>query len=118
MALIRRARLTGGIVICSIFVNPTQFNDPADLEKYPRPMESDITMLLEASCDVLFLPSVSEVYPNGVEKLTDYDLGHLPEFLEGASRPGHFKGVANVVDRLVTLVKPDKIYLGQKISSK
>ena len=77
-------------------------------------MESDITMLLEASCDVLFLPSVSEVYPNGVEKLTDYDLGHLPEFLEGASRPGHFKGVANVVDRLVTLVKPDKIYLGQK----
>jgi pantoate--beta-alanine ligase len=114
ISLMVRAQQENDFVVCSIFVNPTQFNDPKDLEKYPRPVENDIAMLAEVKCDLLFLPEVNEVYPSGMNKLTDYDLGHLENFLEGASRPGHFKGVANVVDRFLQMVKPNRLYLGQK----
>lgn len=114
LSLINRSKSENGITVCSIYVNPTQFNDPKDLQKYPRPIEKDIELLISADCDVLFLPSNEEIYPNGTNDLTDYDLGHLENFLEGASRPGHFKGVANVVDRLLQFVQPDRLYLGQK----
>lgn len=114
ISLVEKAQQENDFVVCSIFVNPAQFNDPRDLEKYPRPVENDITMLTDAKCDLLFLPEVDEVYPSGMNKLADYDLGHLENFLEGASRPGHFKGVANVVDRFLQMVKPNRLYLGQK----
>lgn len=114
LSLIERAKTENELVVCSIFVNPAQFNDPKDLEKYPRPIEKDIELLIHAGCDVLFLPDVPDIYPVGLNQLKTYDLGHLEEFLEGASRPGHFKGVANVVDRFLQIVKPDRLYLGQK----
>jgi len=114
LSLIEKAKRDNELVVCSIFVNPAQFNDPLDLEKYPRPVEEDIMLLSEAGCEVLFLPEVSDIYPNGPHKLKDYNLGHLETFLEGASRPGHFKGVVNVVDRLLEIVVPNKLYLGQK----
>ncbi|MEO6168096.1 MAG: pantoate--beta-alanine ligase [Chitinophagales bacterium] len=114
ISLMVRAKGENDLVVCSIFVNPAQFNDPKDLEKYPRPIEKDIEMLTGAGCDVLFLPGVNEIYPNGLDHLKAYDLGHLESFLEGASRPGHFNGVANVVDRFLQIVNPDRLYLGQK----
>lgn len=114
LSLITRAKAENDLVICSIFVNPAQFNDPKDLEKYPRPIENDIELLIIAGCDVLFLPDVAAVYPDGLHHLKQYDLGHLESFLEGASRPGHFNGVANVVDRFLDIVHPDRLYLGQK----
>ncbi|HUM46165.1 MAG TPA: pantoate--beta-alanine ligase [Chitinophagales bacterium] len=114
ISLVERAKGENDLVICSIFVNPTQFNDPKDLEKYPRPIEKDIEMLVEANCNLLFLPAVGDIYPQGLLHLKTYDLGHLENFLEGASRPGHFNGVANVVDRFLQIVNPDRLYLGQK----
>ncbi len=114
LSLINRSKSENSITVCSIYVNPTQFNDPKDLEKYPRPIEHDIEILSAAHCDVLFLPLTEEVYPGGLNKLKHYELGHLENFLEGASRPGHFNGVANVVDRLLQFVQPDRLYLGQK----
>jgi len=114
LSLIRRSKAENDLTVCSIYVNPTQFNDPKDLEKYPRPIEKDIALLLEVQCDILFLPYTKEIYPDGIQNLKDYDLGKLENFLEGASRPNHFKGVANVVDRLLQIVQPDRLYLGQK----
>src|SRR5690606_13342208 len=100
------------VVVCSIFVNPTQFNDPADLEKYPRPVENDIRLLQEAGCDVLFHPEVTEMYGTG-EKW-HLDLGHLDEVLEGEHRPGHFQGVTQIVKKLFDYVQPDLACFGQK----
>lgn len=114
LSLITRASMENDLVICSIFVNPVQFNDPKDLEKYPRPIEKDIEMLIDSGCDLLFLPGITDVYPEGLQQLKNYELGHLESFLEGASRPGHFNGVANVVDRFLQIVHPDRLYLGQK----
>jgi len=114
LSLIGRSKAENDVTVCSIYVNPAQFNDPKDLEKYPRPIEKDIELLCAIECDILFLPFNEEIYPNGTSDLRNFDLGHLENFLEGASRPGHFKGVANVVDRLLKIVKPDKLYLGQK----
>jgi len=114
LSLIKRSKSKNAITVCSIYVNPTQFNDSKDLEKYPRPIERDIELLVSVNCDILFLPSTEEIYPNGINALKNYNLGHLENFLEGASRPGHFKGVANVVDRLLQIVQPERLYLGQK----
>lgn len=114
LSLISRAKLENNLVVCSIFVNPAQFNDPSDLEKYPRPIEKDIELLLAVGCDVLFLPGIAEVYPNGLDGLNVYDLGHLERYLEGASRPGHFMGVANVLERFLRIIRPERLYLGQK----
>lgn len=114
LSLIRAAQQEKMVTVCSIFVNPTQFNNPADLEKYPRTIEEDIKMLTEAGCDVLFLPDEKEIYPKGKTITEPYDLGQLDTVLEGAYRPGHFQGVAQVVDRLLQVVAPDKLYLGQK----
>lgn len=113
-SLIHRAKDDGLMTVCSIFVNPTQFNDPEDFKKYPVSLEADIELLVEANCDVLFLPDVATVYPNGTEVAAAYDFGELENILEGAHRPGHFRGVGQVVARLIELVEPDFLYLGQK----
>jgi Panthothenate synthetase len=95
-------------------VNPTQFNDKKDFEKYPITLEEDIAKLLDADCDILFLPGVEEIYPNGTDQLEAYELGYVETVLDGASRPGHFQGVAQVVSRLFDAVQPDDVYMGQK----
>jgi len=98
--------------ICSIFVNPTQFNNAEDLAKYPRPVERDIKLLEEAGCDILFLPEVDEMYGEGEH--WKIELGNLDSMLEGAFRAGHFQGVTQVVYKLFSLVKPDVACFGQK----
>jgi pantoate--beta-alanine ligase len=101
-------------VICSIFVNPTQFNDPADYAKYPVTLEEDIVKLEQAGVDILFLPTVAQLYPNGTQNLEKYDLGYLETVLEGKFRPGHFQGVCQVMYRLLKAVGPCRLYMGQK----
>ena len=113
LSLLAKAKQDCGLVVCSIFVNPTQFNNPDDFQKYPVTIEKDIELLAANGCDVLFLPAVGEIYPEGyVAK--HYDLGSLETVLEGVYRPGHFQGVCQVVDRLLQIVDPARIYMGQK----
>lgn len=100
------------IRLCSIFVNPTQFNNEEDLEKYPRPIEKDINNLKQAGCDLLFMPEVDEMYREGEE--WHIDLGELDSILEGAFRPGHFQGVTQIVKKLFDIAKPDIACFGQK----
>ena len=114
IALIRQAREESGLVVCSIFVNPTQFNDPKDFTKYPVTTEDDIYQLETAGTDVLFLPSVEGLYPNGTKDLERYDLGYLENILEGFYRPGHYQGVCQVMSRLLKAVGPDLLFMGQK----
>lgn len=114
ISLIESSRKDNDITISSIFVNPTQFNDPKDFEKYPVTIEKDILQLEQAGCDVLFLPSVEEIYPNGTTSKQHYDLGEMETLLEGKFRPGHYQGVCQVVHRLLEIVHPDNLYLGQK----
>ncbi len=114
ISLLDTAKNDCPIVVCSIFVNPTQFNDAKDFANYPVTLESDIDMLEEAGCDVLFLPAVSEIYPNGLVAGETYDLGYLETVLEGKYRPGHFQGVCRVVQRLLEIVRPAHLYLGRK----
>jgi len=112
LSLIAQARQATDETVCSIFVNPTQFNDPKDLEKYPRTLETDSTLLEQAGCDILFAPQVSEIY-DGHEQW-HFDIGE-PEFLlEGKFRPGHYQGVTHVVYLLFDIVKPDVAFFGQK----
>ncbi|MEL6273955.1 MAG: pantoate--beta-alanine ligase [Bacteroidota bacterium] len=115
LALVERSREENQLTIVSIFVNPTQFNDPEDLQKYPRSPGKDIELLAGVGCEVVFLPVVAEVYPS-VAKETNppLDFNGLDTVLEGEMRPGHFAGVADVVERLLRLTKPDRLYLGQK----
>jgi pantoate--beta-alanine ligase len=113
ISLVQQAKNNGMLTVCSIFLNPTQFNDKKDYEKYPVTAEADIELLLRAGCDILFMPPVEEVYPGGATA-GDFDFGYLDTILEGAKRPGHFKGVGQVVARLLDIVQPDKLYLGQK----
>jgi len=113
LSLIEEARKHADLVVCSIFVNPTQFNDPKDLEKYPRPIENDISLLESAGCDVLFLPSVEEIYPDPQE-VWHIDLGYLDKIWEGLHRPGHFQGVTQVVYKLFQIVQPQIACFGQK----
>lgn len=113
ISLIDTCRSENNRCISSIFVNPTQFNNPADFEKYPITIEKDINMLEKAGCQLLFLPSVSEIYPQGYIA-PHYDLGYLETILDGKYRPGHFQGVCQVVDRLLTITQPGTLYLGQK----
>ncbi len=114
ISLINKAKKENDIVVCSIFLNPTQFNDKNDFEKYPISTPADIDLLIKANCDILFLPSVEEIYPDGEAGIKSYDFGYLDTILEGAGRPGHFKGVGQVVGRLLDIVQPDSLYLGQK----
>lgn len=114
LELIRMAKREGCLAVASIFVNPTQFNDPKDLEKYPRTIEKDTELLLSADCDVLFFPSVEEVYPPGEDLSIELDFRELDKVMEGEFRPGHFKGMATVVNRLLDIVRPHRLYMGQK----
>lgn len=114
VSLIIDAAKYNDFTVCSIFVNPTQFNDPKDFEKYPITLEKDIQILEEAECKVLFLPSVTEMYPDGPVLRTQYDFGHFETILEGKFRPGHFQGVAAIVHRLLDITRPDRLYIGQK----
>ena len=114
LSLLARSRQDCDISVASIFVNPTQFDRAEDLEKYPRTVEEDCAMLEHAGCDAVFLPSVKEIYPEGAEVTDKYDFGGLEERMEGAHRPGHFAGVAQVVKLLLEAVNPDKLFMGQK----
>lgn len=114
LSLVKQALATADIAVVSIFVNPTQFNDPADFEKYPISTEQDIQLLEQAGTHILFLPSVSEVYPQGTARVNHYAIGRLETLLEGAFRPGHFQGVCQVVERLLRVVEPDILVMGQK----
>lgn len=111
-SLLHRAREECASVVASIFVNPTQFGPTEDLERYPRDEHGDLALLRAAGVDVAFLPTVDQVYPPGAS--TSVDVGSLGEVLEGAARPGHFRGVATVVTILFSLVAPDRAYFGQK----
>lgn len=112
ISLIESSRKENDLTVCSIFVNPTQFNNPEDLKKYPRTLEKDSEMLEAAQCDVVFAPSAEEMYP-ALPKLK-FDFGTLETVMEGKFRPGHFNGVGIVVSKLFHIVKPDKAYFGLK----
>jgi len=114
LTLLAEAARHTAFVVVSIFVNPTQFNDPADYEKYPITLETDILKLEESGCDLLFLPDVKTIYPEGTNNLPTFTLESLETLLEGAFRPGHFQGVCQVMKRLLVLVMPDKLFMGQK----
>ena len=112
LSLIKQAQQGNNVVICSIFVNPTQFTDASDLEKYPRPITEDIKKLEEAGCDILFNPAVTEIYAGNEQ--WHLAIGELEYLLEGKFRPGHYQGVTQVVYKLFNIVKPDRAYFGQK----
>jgi pantoate--beta-alanine ligase len=112
LSLITQAQRLGNVVVCSIFVNPTQFNDPRDLEIYPRPILDDIKKLEAVNCDVLFNPDVAEMYAGNEQ--WHLDIGELEGLLEGKFRPGHYQGVTQVVHKLFDIVKPDVALFGQK----
>lgn len=112
--LLKTSKKENDITATSIFVNPSQFNDPKDFEKYPITLENDIYMLEQTGCDVLFLPSVDEIYPPNEPKGEQYELGYLETILEGKFRPGHFQGVCQVMYRLLSIVQPHNLYMGQK----
>lgn len=113
MALIDQCKNENNLTVCSIFVNPTQFNNKEDLEKYPRLIEKDILLLEKHQCDALFYPTAEEMYAEG-EELLEVGLENLGEILEGEHRPGHFMGVATVVKKLFDIVQPDRAYFGLK----
>jgi pantoate--beta-alanine ligase len=112
ISLIEQAKTENDLAVCSIFVNPTQFNNPEDLKKYPRTLESDCQLLTPAGCDVVFAPSAEEMYPSLPQLRMDF--GTLETVMEGKFRPGHFNGVGIVVSKLFNIVKPDKAYFGLK----
>lgn len=114
LSLVSLAQNYADIVVVSIFVNPTQFDNKDDLIKYPKPIEADIEKLTLAGCDVLYHPEVDDIYPEGPDTLKNYDLGYLDDVLEGQYRDGHYQGVANVVSLLLTAVEPDFLILGAK----
>ncbi len=112
LALVRRCKQENDVAVCSIYVNPTQFNNPEDLEKYPRTPEADQRLLEEAGCDVIFMPADEEIYPQPA--ILRLNFGTLETVLEGRFRPGHFNGVGLVVSKLFHLVQPEAAYFGQK----
>lgn len=114
LKLVKNAKKNNSIVVVSIFVNPTQFNDKKDLDKYPRNLDNDVTLLENTGTDFVYAPSVEDVYPQGFNHDFEMDLGGLDKTMEGQHRPGHFQGVAQVVRRLLEIVSPDKLYMGQK----
>ena len=114
ISLVNASNSHSDITVVSVFVNPRQFNDPQDLKKYPRPIEEDIHKIYDAHTHVLFLPEVEDVYPFAHDIDLKFEEGTLGNVMEGKFRPGHFKGVADVVFRLLKLVEPHKLFLGQK----
>lgn len=114
LSLVNLAKAHADIIICSIFVNPTQFTDPKDLEKYPRPIDHDLAMLNDAGCNAVFMPDVKEMYPSGADENWHIDLGEAEFLLEGAFRKGHYQGVTQIVKKLFDAVEPDIAMFGQK----
>ncbi|MDE5610859.1 MAG: pantoate--beta-alanine ligase [Odoribacter sp.] len=112
LSLVKASKKNSDITVVSIFVNPTQFNDPEDLKRYPRTLEQDIRLLETVDCDIVFAPSVEEIYPEPDTR--KFDFGYLESVMEGAKRPGHFNGVGQVVSRLFDIVSPDKAFFGMK----
>ena len=113
LSLIAYSKQQCALTVCSIFVNPAQFNDKKDLENYPRPIERDLELLEKSNCDVVFTPSASEMYPTNAP-LQTYNFGILESIMEGEHRPGHFNGMANVVQRLFSIVQPHYAFFGEK----
>lgn len=111
--LVKQAISENHISLCSIFVNPTQFNNKEDLEKYPNQIEADLKLLESVGCAIVFTPTKSEIYPSNF-KSKKYNFGSLDKVMEGLNRPGHFEGIAMVVSRLFDLVRPQKAYFGEK----
>ena len=111
-SLVERARRENGTVVVSVFVNPTQFNDKNDLKHYPRTPEADARLLEEAGADFVLMPTVEEIYPQPDTR--QFDFGLIDKVMEGATRPGHFNGVAQVVSRLLDIVRPARAYFGEK----
>lgn len=112
ISLINHSKQQTNITVCSIFVNPTQFNNASDLTHYPRTPEADIKLLEDAGCDILYMPEVSDVYPENDNR--KFNFGYLDTILEGATRPGHFNGVGQVVSIFLQGIKPDKAFFGSK----
>jgi len=112
LSLIKESKKQNDITVVSIFVNPIQFNNEQDFIKYPKNFEKDLNLLQNVNCDVVFLPTEKEIYPEPDNRV--FDLGYLENIMEGKFRPGHFQGVAKVVDRLFNIVKPNNSYFGQK----
>lgn len=112
LSLVQKCCTEYDVCVASVFVNPTQFNDATDLKTYPRTPENDCRLLSEAGCDYVFLPSVTEIYPEPDTRI--FDFGFIGEVMEGAHRPGHFNGVAQVVSRLFLIVRPDGAFFGEK----
>ena len=113
MSLVKASRAQNDYTIVSIFVNPTQFNNPEDLKKYPRTEEKDIELLIKNQCDFLYLPTVEDLYATN-EGAKQYDFGTIDKVMEGASRPGHFDGVATIVSKLFHATQPTHAYFGEK----
>ncbi len=114
ISLIDKSKNETDITVCSIYVNPVQFNNAEDFQNYPVTIEADILVLEKAGCDILFLPGEKEIYPDEGAKKRHFDIGYLETILEGKYRPGHFQGVCMVVDKLLKIVAPTHLFLGQK----
>jgi pantoate--beta-alanine ligase len=112
ISLVEASKKHNDVTVCSIFVNPTQFNNPSDLQKYPRTLDQDTEQLKKVECEVIFCPEVAEIYPN--PSVVRFDFGTLDKVMEGQFRPGHFSGVAQVVSKLFHIVEPHNAYFGQK----
>lgn len=114
LSLVKRAVAENDTTVVSVFVNPTQFNNPTDLATYPRDEKADFELLQEAGVTAVFAPSVEEIYPDGGDEHHQFDLGEVAEVMEGKYRPGHFQGVAQIVSKLFRMVNPDHAYFGEK----
>lgn len=112
ISLVQQSLNENDLTVCSIFINPTQFNNKSDLLKYPRTLEADLNLLQEAGCNLVFTPAVEEIYPETDTRV--FDFGNLDKVMEGKYRAGHFNGVAQVVSRLFDIVQPNKAYFGEK----
>ena len=112
MSLVEKANSENDIVVVTLFVNPTQFNDPSDLDHYPRTLDQDLELIRQLEADLVFVPSVKEMYPE--EDTHIFDLGSLDKVMEGKHRKGHFNGVAQIVSKLFLLIRPQRAYFGQK----
>jgi pantoate--beta-alanine ligase len=112
ISLIQASKSQNAVTVATIYINPTQFNNPKDLQKYPKTPEKDLAMLENAECDVVFCPDDQEMYTE--KSMVNFDFGNLDKVMEGKFRPGHFSGVALVVSKLFNIVQPDRVYFGQK----
>ena len=113
LQLIKKAKKECDITICSIFINPTQFNNASDLKNYPRTLESDLEKLNQLKCDIVYAPETDDLYIKG-EKVKEFNFGTLTQYMEGKYRSGHFNGMATIVEKLFNLIKPTRAYFGQK----